>query len=29
MSTIVIKSGTYRNQPVAGMVFELVKGFQT
>ena len=29
MSTILIKSGTYRNQPVAGMVFELVKGFQT
>jgi hypothetical protein len=29
MSTIVIKSGTYRNQPVTGMVFELVKGFQT
>ena len=29
MSTILIKSGSYRNQPVAGMVFELVKGFQT
>jgi len=29
MSTILIKSGTYRNQPVNGMVFELVKGFQT
>jgi len=28
MSTILIKSGTYRNQPVVGMVFELVKGFQ-
>jgi hypothetical protein len=29
MSTILIKSGTYRNQLVNGMVFELVKGFQT
>ena len=29
MSTILIKSGTYRNQPVNGMVFELIKGFQT
>jgi len=29
MSTILIKCGTYRNQPVNGMIFELVKGFQT
>ena len=29
MSTILIKNGTYRNQQVNGMVFELVKGFQT
>jgi hypothetical protein len=29
MSTILIKNGTYRNQPVNGMVFELVKGYQT
>ena len=29
MSTILIKSGTYRNQPVNGMIFDLVKGFQT
>ena len=29
MSTILIKNGTYRNQPVSGMVFELVKGYQT
>jgi len=29
MSTIRILSGSYRNQPVAGEVFTLVKGFQT
>ena len=29
MSTILIKNGTYRNQQVSGMVFELVKGYQT
>ena len=29
MSTILIKNGTYRNQPVNGMIFNLVKGFQT
>ena len=29
MSTILIKNGTYRNQQVNGMVFELVKGYQT
>jgi hypothetical protein len=29
MSTILIKNGTYRNQPVTGMIFELVKGYQT
>jgi len=29
MSTILIKRGTYRKQPVNGMVFELVKGYQT
>ena len=29
MSTIRILSGSYRNQPVKGQVFTLVKGFQT
>jgi hypothetical protein len=29
MSTIVVKNGSYRNQPVNGMIFNLVKGFQT
>ena len=29
MSTILIKNGSYRNQPVSGMVFNLVKGYQT
>jgi hypothetical protein len=29
MSTILIKNGTYRNQPVNGMIFNLVRGFQT
>jgi hypothetical protein len=29
MSTIKIKNGSYRNQPVTGMIFNLVKGFQT
>jgi len=29
MSTILIKNGTYRNQPVSGMIFNLVKGYQT
>jgi hypothetical protein len=29
MSTILIKNGTYRNQQVNGMIFNLVKGFQT
>ena len=29
MSTILIKNGSYRNQPVNGMIFNLVKGFQT
>ena len=29
MSTILIKNGTYRNQPVNGMIFNLVKGYQT
>ena len=29
MNTIKIKSGSYRNQPVTGMIFNLVKGFQT
>ena len=29
MSTILIKHGSYRNQPVSGMIFNLVKGYQT
>jgi hypothetical protein len=29
MSTILIKNGSYRNQPVSGMIFNLVKGYQT
>jgi hypothetical protein len=29
MSTILIKNGVYRNQPVNGMIFNLVKGYQT
>ena len=29
MSTILIKSGSYRNQPVNNVNFELVKGYQT
>ena len=29
MNTIKIKNGSYRNQPVTGMIFNLVKGFQT
>jgi SepF-like predicted cell division protein (DUF552 family) len=29
MSTILVKNGSYRNQPVNGMIFNLVKGFQT
>jgi len=29
MSTITIKSGSYRNKPVANVSFQLVKGFQT
>ena len=29
MSTILIKNGSYRNQPVSGMMFNLVKGYQT
>jgi hypothetical protein len=29
MSTILVKNGTYRNQPVNNMIFNLVKGFQT
>jgi len=29
MSTILVKRGTYRNQPVKNVTFELVKGFQT
>lgn len=29
MSTIKIKNGNYRNQPVRGMIFNLVKGYQT
>ena len=29
MSTILVKHGSYRNQPVNGMIFNLVKGFQT
>ena len=29
MSTIVVKSGSYRNTPVHGVSFALVKGFQT
>ncbi len=29
MSTVIIKNGTYRNQPVNNITFSLVKGFQT
>ena len=29
MSTVKIINGTYRNQPVNNMIFNLVKGFQT
>ena len=29
MSTILIKNGTYRNQPVNNVTFNLVKGYQT
>ena len=29
MSTILVKNGSYRNQPVNGMIFNLVRGFQT
>ena len=29
MSTVIIKNGTYRNQQVNNMLFNLVKGFQT
>lgn len=29
MSTVIIKNGTYRNQPVRDVQFALVKGFQT
>lgn len=29
MSTVIIKNGTYRNQPVNNVTFNLVKGFQT
>jgi len=29
MSTILIKNGSYRGTQVSGMIFELVKGFQT
>lgn len=29
MSTVIIKNGTYRNQPVQNVAFTLVKGFQT
>ena len=29
MSTVKIINGTYRNQPVNNMIFNLVKGYQT
>jgi hypothetical protein len=29
LSTVIIKNGTYRNQPVNNITFSLVKGFQT
>jgi len=29
MSTILVKSGSYRNQPVNNVTFTLVKGYQT
>jgi hypothetical protein len=29
MSTILVRSGVYRNQPVVNQIFTLVKGFQT
>ena len=29
MSTVIIKNGTYRNQPVNNVTFNLVKGYQT
>lgn len=29
MSTVIIKNGTYRNQPVNNVTFTLVKGYQT
>ena len=29
MSTILIKNGVYRNQPVTNVSFTLVKGYQT
>ena len=29
MSTILVKSGSYRNTPVTNVTFNLVKGFQT
>ena len=29
MSTVIIKNGTYRNQPVNNVTFSLVKGYQT
>lgn len=29
MSTVIVKNGTYRNQPVNNVTFNLVKGFQT
>jgi hypothetical protein len=29
LSTVIIKNGTYRNQPVRDVQFALVKGFQT
>ena len=29
MSTVIVKNGTYRNQPVNNVAFSLVKGYQT
>ena len=29
MSTVIIKNGVYRNQPVTNVAFNLVKGYQT
>ena len=29
LSTVIIKNGTYRNQPVNNVTFNLVKGYQT